>query len=361
MVKELRRIGAGLLLVLSLWLGGGVRFAAGAMAPEEIAQRVAPSVVQITGYMSPQSGEPYVQASGVFIGDGGLLVSVSNLFTDARSRRMCERYRVRLADGRERLARVLSVDAILNLVVLEMMEPGDYPAAEAGSGAVGPGDEVIALTGGSPAAATYAVGRVKARHKRSVYGAGLGDMFIDSQIKLPDHALGGPLLDFQGRVVGINTPNVHRPDTVPATAGESHAVPVGVVQGFLRMARAYPSTRQNWLGIAFRPLHPDEANAASRLLGQRAGVRVDFVWADGPAAGLDIRPGDILFSLNGKALGHLHELDRLLLALHAGDTAELALLRGGRAEFRRIQVQRRPAWAGYVAWRVQQTAAEQAP
>lgn len=356
-----RVISVGLLLVVDLWLGGVPSFAAGALAPEQIVRRVAPSVVQITGYMGKQDQEPYIQASGTFLGDSGQLLSVSNLFTDARTRRMCERFRVRLADGRDRQAKVLSADAILNLMVLEMTEPGDYAAAEASSGAFGPGDEVIALAGGSSPSASYAVGRVTAPHKLSVYGAGLGDMLINTQIQLPNGAFGGPLLDSRGTVVGINTPNVHRPDTAPATPGEAHAVPVGVVKGFLRMAKVFPSTRQLWLGVAFRPLHSDDAAAASRRLGQRAGLQVDFVWSDGPAAAADIRLGDILFSVNGQAVGHLHEVDRLMLTLHAGETAELALLRGAKVEFRRIRIERRPAWAGYVAWRFPQAAAKDAP
>jgi S1-C subfamily serine protease len=341
-----------LAIALVLWLCMLSQAGAGATDAESIARREQPNVVRITGFMGEQGHEPYAQASAVLLGDGGQLVSVANLFTNRATRHVCERYLVRLADGRERQAKAVSVDAMLNLMVLEIVEPGAYPVAKVASAAVRPGDEVIAIAGGNPGAAGFAVGRIKAQQKRTTYGAGLGDMYIDSEIRLPDHAFGGPLLDAQGGVVGINTPNIHRPDTQPATPGEAHAIPAGGARAFLRIAKASPIAGQRWVGLAFRPLHSDDAAAAARLLGHSAGLRIDYVWADGPAAKSDIRSGDILVSLNGEFLGHLHELERIMRGLRPGDEAELALLRGNKLAFRRIPVQSRPSWAGFVPWRV---------
>jgi len=354
--KQLGRVGVCLLLGLGL-SGLIMPLAATEVGPKAVLARVAPRVVLIKGYMEPDHSQPYAQASGTFLGPDGYLMSVSNLFTDPQTRRMCVRYLVRFADGRELPAKVRSVDAILNLAEFQLVAPGPHPAAEAWTGAVRPGDEVIALAGGMPIERAYAVGKVKARQRRSIYGAGLGDMFIDSYIQLPPNAYGGPLLDTEGRVIGITTPNVHRPADQPATPGEAHALPVQVVEGFLRMAKVNPSTEQNWLGRAFRPLYPDEQAATDHLVGRQAGIWVDFVYGTGPAANADVRPGDVLFSVNGKPVAHLQELDHLLRQLTAGDSVELALLRGGKGELRRVQVQRRPIWAGYVAWRAQRPAA----
>jgi serine protease Do len=182
-------------------------------------------------------------------------------------------------------------------------------------------------------------------------------MFIDSQLRLPPNGDGGPLVDAKGRVVGINTPNIHRPDHIEGAPGESHALPIRVVTGFLKMAKAFPTAEQSWLGLAFRPLSPGEKRAAHQILGQSAGVFVDYVWRDGPAGQTEIASGDILVSLNGNKIEHLHELDRLLLDLPPGEPAELALLRADRVVFQRVAVERRPPWAGHVNWRLPQAAA----
>lgn len=340
-----------MLLGLSL-CSCGSPFAAHAFERDEIAGRVAPSVVHITGYMGQQGQEPYAEASGFFLDEGGYLISVSNVFTNPKTRRLCERYSLRLSGGRELHARMHSVDAILNLIILKVIEPGTYPAVDTDFTAVRPGDGVLALSGGNiPSADSYTAGYVKARHKTSIYGAGLGDMFIDSHIRLPDHAFGGPLLNRQGKVIGINTPNIHRPNTEIAGPDEAHALPARVLKGFYRVSKTYPTSRQKWLGLAFRPLNPGEKTEVYRLLGHRAGVLVDFVWDEGPASRSGIQPGDVLFSVNGKALSHLHELVRLLIEPDIGSMAELALLRDGRAKIRKVRIEKRPAWAGYVNWR----------
>jgi serine protease Do len=179
-------------------------------------------------------------------------------------------------------------------------------------------------------------------------------MFIDSQLRLPPNGDGGPLVDAKGRVVGINTPNIHRPDHIEGAPGESHALPIRVVTGFLKIAKAFPTAQQSWLGLAYRPLSPGERRAAYQILGQSAGVFVDYVWTDGPAGQTEIATGDILVSVNGKKIEHLHELDRLLLDLPPGEPAELALLRADRVVFQRVAVERRPPWAGQVHWRLPQ-------
>lgn len=313
--------------------------------------RVAPSVVRITGYMGSDTS-PYEEASGFFVDDQGLIVSVSNIFTNPEGRRLCDRYLVRMLDGRELEATMHSVDALLNLILLKLTQPGTYPAIDTGARTnPRPGDSVWAVAGSTTAGDTpLTPGYITAKHRKSVYGAGLGDMFIDSHIQLPAIAYGGPLVNDEGEVIGINTPDVHRPDDQMPKPDEAHALPVRIVNSFVRIASRYPVSEQSWLGLGYRPLTPEEKSEAYGQLGQRIGVLVDYVWAEGPARNLDIQPGDILFSANGQYLRHLHELDRLLFELEAGTAVQLALTRGGKGFHRTVNAEKRPGWAGYVNW-----------
>lgn len=359
------RLACILSLLAIVCAGGGVAGpepAAQGPAPAEIAARAAPSVVGIRGYMGGSGETAYAEASGFFVHEDGFVVTVSNLFTRPTDRRLCERFMLTLLDGRELSARVHSVDASLNLVVLRVTEPGVYPVAEADDRAVRPGDQVIALAGrGSQGETPYTLGTVKARHKTSVYGAGLGDMFIDSYMLLPAGAYGGPLLNETGRVIGINTPNVHRPDSEPGDPEESHALPIRVVKGFFKVSKQFPTSVQMWMGLAFRPLSPEEKTSAYRVLGQSAGVLVEYVWTDGPAGQADVAPGDILVRVNGKELQHLHELDRLLFELKPGSLVDLVFLRRDRGLMRQVRLEKRPDWAGFVNWRFRPSDAAQGP
>lgn len=326
--------------------------AADALDPGDTARRVAASVVHITGHMGEQGMVPYAEASGFFVEDGGILISVSNVFTNSETHRLCERYVVRLSDGRVVHAKMFSVDPILNLIILKIVEPGTYPTVETDFAAhVRPGDEVIAVAGETAQSGiSHAAGYVTARHKRSIYGAGLGDILINTRITLPAYAHGGPLLNEAGKVIGVNTPNIHRLDSEGPAPNEEHALPLRVVRSFAKLSTAFPTSEQNWIGVAFRPLSSDEKSKAYEQLGQPHGLLVDYVWSEGPAGQLDIQPGDVLFSMNDNRLWSLHQLDRLLWHMQPDTSVDLAFLRQGKQLIRQIKLKKRPAWAGYVHW-----------
>jgi S1-C subfamily serine protease len=345
-----------LLLLLALSLGGTTG-SSQALEPARTAALVGERVVLITGYMGRDSDEPFVTASGYIVEDE-YVISVNNVFTDGTGRRLCERFRLRLQDGREIEGRVHSVDPVLNLIVLKATQPFGHIPPEAVSNTAKAGDKVLALAGGgSLSSVPYSMGYVKARHKTSVYGAGLGDMFIDSRIRLPPYGDGGPLLNDSGKIIGLNTPNIHRPDSEEGDPEEAHALPIRVVKSFFKIANEFPTSKQSWMGLAFRPLSPEEKMNAYQILGRSAGVMIEYVWADGPAGESDIATGDVLVSVNGRTLQHLHELERMLFELEPGNTAELAVLRQDRGLFRQIALEERPAWAGHVKWQIPQEVA----
>lgn len=338
-------VAAGMSLILTT-------SAKGADTPEfgDLVLRLAPSVVLITGYMGKTSDLPYAEASGFFIADDGFVVTVPDVFTDRESRRLCERFIVRLLDGRLIEARMFSVDAVLNVAVLKLTEPGAYPITDTERGVgVRPGDRVLAIAGPEPGKSdTFALGYVTAKEKKSIYGGGFGDMLINCRMPVPLRAYGGPLANDKGEVVGVLTHNVHLTSPQGEDPDDTHALPMNIAMSFFRVARAYPTSQQNWIGLSVRPLDPDEKTAAYKTLGKTAGLYVDFVWGEGPAAQADIRPGDVLFEMNGKALSDIHALNKLLFSTGAGTSVELAVLREGRGYIRRVTAQTRPPWAGYV-------------
>jgi serine protease Do len=173
-------------------------------------------------------------------------------------------------------------------------------------------------------------------------------MLINTQMHLPSDAVGGPLLNAAGEFIGVNTINVHGPGSEDRNADEGHALPVGVVRIFLKVSKAYPSSEQNWIGLAARQLLPQEKDAVSKTLGARAGLYVDFVWDEGPAGESPIRAGDILVKMNGVALQDSYQLDKLLRDAQIGSLAEFFVLREDRGFISHLEIRKRPAWAGYA-------------
>ena len=320
-----------------------------------LAGRAAPSIVHITGRLHERDEQPYVEASGFFVDPDGRVLSVASAFTHAPTRLMCERFEVRLFDGRRLTARAQAADALLNLLLLSLDDTdGGHPVLEVASRGARPDEPVVAVAASrTPNEVAFAAGEVKAQHKTSVYGIGLGDMYIDLYLDPSPGGDGGPLLDGAGKVIGIMTPNIHRPADQPESPGESHALPMRTARGFIKISEQRTLSETTWIGLAFRPLTPDEAKAASALLGRRAGVFVDFVWPAGPAGATDIRAGDIIVAVDGKDMPDLFRLEQRLDAAAIGDRVDLAVLRDGRIVFRQLSVDQRPRWAGFVPWRVE--------
>lgn len=319
---------------------------------DQIAGKIAPSMVRIAGFVNRDDPTPSVDASGFFVDPAGLVLSVASAFTDRENRLLCERFELRLFDGRRLEATLHAADALLNLLLLSVATPGPYPAAEMSPGMAQPGETLIAVAGPvTRGRLQSAAGRVKAPEQRSLYGLGLGDLYINLDLKPPPGADGGPLLSASGKLVGINSPNIHRPGGVTGTAGEAHALPMRTARSFVKIAKGRPLTEDIWIGLAFRPPSHDETAQAAKLLGRRAGIFVDFVWDKGPAGQSGILAGDLLVSLNGVDLVSPQQLEQRLEILGSGRTAELALLRDGRIVFRQVRAEKRPAWAAPVYWR----------
>jgi serine protease Do len=343
-------------LVTVLALSASVLADAEAESVASLARQAAPGVVRVTGWLQNDDDQPFAEASGFFVDAGGTVLSVASVFTDAGPRLLCERFEIQRFDGRRLAAEVRAVDALLNLMLLSVDDgiPDGNPIFETRLNVARPGEQVVAVAGRPhPEEAAFASGQVKAQPKTSVYGIGLGDMYIDAYLDPPAGGDGGPLIDGAGKVIGIMTPNIHRPADVPETPGESHALPMRTARGFVKISERRTLSDMTWVGLAFRPLTPDEAKLTSSLLGRRAGVLVDFAWPHGPAGETDIRAGDVLVALDGKDIPDLFRLERRLDAAAIGDRLDLALLRGRHVVFRELSVEKRPRWAGFVPWRIE--------
>jgi serine protease Do len=173
-------------------------------------------------------------------------------------------------------------------------------------------------------------------------------MLIDMRIELPANGYGGPLINADGVVIGITTENIHADPTRRTDPREAHALPIGVAMIFYRATESYPTSQQNWIGIDLRPLRPADKDRIYKLLGTRAGLLADFVWIDGPAGHTDIRPGDVIFQINGRSINDTHDLTAFLRSASPGKPAELAILRDGKGILRRVRITARPPWAGFV-------------
>ncbi|GAC1700007.1 MAG: hypothetical protein PVS2B3_12490 [Steroidobacteraceae bacterium] len=132
---------------------------------------------------------------------------------------------------------------------------------------------------------------------------------------------GGPLVDAAGRVAGINTA------IIAMAQGIGFAVPVATAQWVLTEILTQGRVRRVWLGVAARD-RPLDLRLV-RALGLGAARAVEILSRDpkGPAASVDLRPGDLIVSVNGGSVDGVDALHRGLGRVPPGTDLELQIVR----------------------------------
>ncbi|MCP9485875.1 MAG: trypsin-like peptidase domain-containing protein [Gaiellaceae bacterium MAG52_C11] len=287
----------------------------------EIYERSAQSVVEIAvgGESGPQS-----QGSG-FVYDDGHVITNQHVVAGAST------VSVKFADGSTYEATVVGSDPSTDLAVLDVDAPASalQPLALADSGDVEVGDGVIAI--GSPFGLdqTVTTGIVSALHRQI---NSPNDFAIDDAIQT-DAAInhgnsGGPLLDLDGRVIGVNSQIESRSG---GNDGVGFAVPSDTVARIAAELIADGKVEHAYLGVA-----TEDATDGD-------GVRLAQVRPGTPAAAAGLRDGDMVTEIDGEPVDAADGLRRLIDARRPGDSVELTIVRSGDERTVEVELGARPA------------------
>ncbi len=228
----------------------------------------------------------------------------------------------------ERTATVIGRDPGTDLAVARVEGGGLRPPTFRELDGVGAGRLALALArpGRAVRASLRAIG-VVGPAIRTPAGGRL-DAYLETDRALPRGFAGGPLVDLDGRVLGMNTRTL-----VP---GADLAVPTATLHRVVAALVAHGRIARGYLGVG---AHPAAAPVALAASGQ--GALVGSVEADGPAATAGILVGDLIIRLAGEAITGPDAL-RLALLDRAGDELEVGLVRGGQALTVRATIGTRP-------------------
>ncbi|HBF23561.1 MAG TPA: hypothetical protein DDW23_07095 [Planctomycetes bacterium] len=246
------------------------------------------------------------------------------------------RVTVVLADGRRDSGTVIGIDARSD-VALVRISPGlaTHQLEWGNSDAVRPGHLVLAL--GSPLGRTFstsfgvvsALGRTDLQlPEKDAY-----QDFIQFDAFIDHGSSGGPLLDMDGRVVGINTAIGGRLD---AWQGISYAVPESLARRVVEGLATSGETRRGWLGVTTSGGEVTAAYAESVGLDRPYGVRVRKVTQGSPAEESGILRGDIILAVDGYEISSHERLRSRLAALGPGVMIHLRIWRD--SAFKTIEV-----------------------
>jgi len=271
-----------------------------------VAERVGPAVVGL--------GRGWGRGSGVVIDDGHVLTNAHVL--------RGEEVAVRRSDGEVALGRVAARDDTLDVAVVAV-DTGAAPAIAWEPAAVGQlrtGQAVFALAdpGGRGLRTTFGLVTATGRSFRGPRGRRIGGS-IEHSAPLPRGSSGGPLVDADGRLLGINS--------VRMEGGLLLALPAdAALRGVAEALGRGEAPARPQLGLALAPPRAARRMRAAVGLPEREGLLVRGVEPGSPAERAGLERGDLLVAAAGRPL---HGFDELLDALEAAaGTLALTVVRG---------------------------------
>ncbi len=292
-------------------------------AMQEIAARVTPAVVGVTSFRG-QGG--VTVGSGVFVDADGVIVTNHHVIDGARE------VSVSLLDGRRMSARVRGSDKGTDLAVLQVAGD-DLPFALLSEDAPpGIGSWVLAVGNPDGLDHTVTFGIVSARGRSGLNIADYED-FLQTDAAINFGNSGGPLIDLEGRVVGINTA------VWQGNQGLSFAIPAYMVREVVAEILEKGFVDRGWFGIRVRDL--SEARAVG--LAGEARVAVDFVFPGSPAAAAGLQLGDIVLAIGDRTVPDQRTLLDAIARLEPGARVPVEVWRDGRRQRLAVDVGERPS------------------
>jgi serine protease Do len=267
----------------------------------------------------PDSGNDNEQSSGV--GAGFILSSDGYVMTNAHVVDDADNIYVTLTDKREFKAKLIGVDERTDVAVVKI-QATSLPAVTIGdSNKLRVGEWVVAI--GSPFGLenTVTAGIVSAK------GRDTGDYlpFIQTDVAVNPGNSGGPLINMQGEVIGINSQIYSR---TGGFMGISFAIPIDEAMRVADQLEKTGKVTRGRIAVAIGEVTKDVADSLG--LPKAQGALVSSVESGGPADKAGIQPGDIILKFNGQSVDTATDLPRMVGDTKPGTKATITIWRKGQ-------------------------------
>lgn len=267
--------------------------------------------------------------SGFVISADGLIVTNHHVIERATELTV-------LLEGRQYPAEIKGDDPATDiaLIKIEPDEPLDY--LELGdSDALRVGDWIMVI--GSPLrlqnSVSVGVVSAKGRSINITPDASL-ESFIQTDAAINFGNSGGPLVDLEGRVIGIATAINYGAENI------GFAVPVATLERILPQLRDTGAVKRGYLGVNIQDLDTDSAAAFG--FDSTDGVLVTRVTEGGPAESAGLEHGDIILQVDGVRMNTNRQLIDYISAKMPGESVQVELFRGGKTLKKSVKLEERP-------------------
>ena len=278
-------------------------------------------------YRQPQTA----QGSGFIITSDGYILTNNHMIDGA------EKVNVELADGRKFTAEIIGSDPESDIALVKI-DAGDLPYLEmADSDALEVGEWVLAI--GNPLGLSHTVtaGIVSAKG-RSGFGLATLENFIQTDAAINFGNSGGPLINLDGQVVGMNTAIAGSTGNI----GIGFAIPINMAKNVYRQLREGGAVVRGYLGIWFEELTPEKA-APLDIEEDTKGVIITDVIEDSAADKAGLKRYDVVVEFEGQPVEKNNELLNRVAMLKPGTKVEIVVLRDGKRRSFNVELSKRPS------------------
>ncbi|HTH72835.1 MAG TPA: DegQ family serine endoprotease [Trinickia sp.] len=268
------------------------------------------------------------------VGSGFILSSDGYVMTNAHVVDDADTIYVTLTDKREFKAKLIGVDERTDVAIVKI-NASDLPTVTIGdSNKVRVGEWVVAI--GSPFGLdnTVTAGIVSAK------GRDTGDYlpFIQTDVAVNPGNSGGPLIDMQGQVIGINSQIYSR---TGGFMGISFAIPIDEAMRVAEQLKTTGKVVRGRIAVAIGQVTKDVADSLG--LPRAQGALVSSVEPGGPADKAGVQPGDIILKFNGTLVDADTDLPRMVGDTKPGTRANVTIWRKGQTTELPITVAETPS------------------
>ena len=291
------------------------------MTTQQAFNKVAPAVVIVSTKGLMENGFTSQEVEG--IGSGFIINEDGDILTNYHVVEGAQEVTVTLSTGKEVKAKVVNYDQTQDIAMIRLEGDVKVPAvAELGnSDTVKPGEEVIAI--GTPLskdfAQTVTKGVVSAVGRTVTTDNGKQVNLIQTDAAINQGNSGGPLVNAQGQVIGINTLKL-----AGGAEGIGFAIPINEVKSKLDVLSKPVLT----LGVKVREINEQ----LSKKYDLPEGIYVVEVVSFSPAEKAGIKSGDVITYFDGKRVKTLEEVNKIKNTKNAGDKVSVKVVRDGKTK-----------------------------
>ncbi len=265
------------------------------------------------------------QGSGfVFQSKDSLLADKTYIMTNNHVVEGAEKIRVKFQNGREFEAKITGTDPQSDVAVIEIKAGGLKPLPLGDSSKLEVGEWVVAIGNPFGLSHTLTVGVVSAKG-RTALGINDYEDFIQTDAAINPGNSGGPLVNLDGKAIGMNTAIFSR---TGGYMGVGFAIPINLAKNIAQQLIEHGEVTRGFLGVIIQQLTPDLARAFG--IEETRGILVSQVNEDTPAEKAGLKVGDVIIAYRGKPVTDVGDFRNQVSLTPPGSTETLTILRDGK-------------------------------